>query len=130
MGISHNFSSTSKTESLASGTTNENVCNIQCLTVSQWCYKCHIWICDKCLNSHSTVNGCSTANLKSKKEEHLKNKSWIIANFEEGANYLSNELQEHEKKAEKHTRLAEKRVKGKKIRILSEEANGHKKTFE
>ena len=62
----------------------------------------NLWICDKCLDAHSTLLGCSTASLECKKEEHLQNKDMILANFEEGANNMSKEIQEHKKLAERH----------------------------
>ena len=65
-------------------------------------------ICDKSLDSPSTLHGCSTANLEGKKEEHLKNENMLLAKFEKGANYVSNEIKQHKKLVEEYTKLAEK----------------------
>ena len=125
-----NFS-TEKNKSCTSGATNKDVCNIHYKVISHWCNRCHVWICDKCLDSHSTLLGCSTANLEGKKEEHLKNKNMLLAKFEKGANYVSNEIKQHKKLVEEYTKLAEKHAdEEKKFQIVLEEGNSHKENFE
>ena len=89
-----NIPVTKKTKLSTLGDTNEDVCNIHSITIRHWCHRCQVWICDKCLDSHSTLLGyrCSTSNLESKKEEHLNNNDMLLATFEEGANHMSNEM--------------------------------------
>ena len=55
----------------------------------------------------------------------------LLAKFEKGANYVSNEIKQHKKLVEEYTKLAEKHAdEEKKFQIVLEEGNSHKENFE
>ncbi|CAL4218767.1 unnamed protein product, partial [Meganyctiphanes norvegica] len=75
-----------ETEPSTPGATNEEVCNMHGKSLDHWCYKCQFWICKECLDSHTTLVGCSTTTstnaIKDIKDKHLKNIDMLLNNCE------------------------------------------------
>ncbi|CAL4149346.1 unnamed protein product, partial [Meganyctiphanes norvegica] len=112
----------------APGAANDEVCDVHCKAIAHWCFKCQLWICDECLEDHSTLMGCSTDTstkaLKGMKDKQTKDTNSLLTKFEEDTKYVSTKLEEHTKLAEKHGEEA------KKLRNLLEEGKIHKEKLE
>ncbi|CAL4123762.1 unnamed protein product, partial [Meganyctiphanes norvegica] len=106
---------------------NNEVCSVHCEVISHWCQTCQMWICADCLESHSTVIGCSTITsikaLETMKHKQIKDINALVFAFEEDTQYLSSQLEHHIKLAKKHDEEANK------FRNLIEEGKIHKENL-
>ncbi|CAL4078929.1 unnamed protein product, partial [Meganyctiphanes norvegica] len=80
-----------ETESRASGASNDESCSVHWKAIRHWCLKCQMWLCQECLESHTTLIGCYTATsakaMADMKEKHSKNIDMIITLFEENTKF-------------------------------------------
>ncbi|CAL4127165.1 unnamed protein product, partial [Meganyctiphanes norvegica] len=124
-----------ETEPSTSGTSNAEVCKVHHKAIGHRCLKCQMWLCQDCLESHSTLIGCSTISssnaVNGMKEQHKKDINILRTLFEEDESYVSSKIQEHTdnrkellEKAEKHSEEIEKFSK------LLEKWKIHKEKFE
>ncbi|CAL4065866.1 unnamed protein product [Meganyctiphanes norvegica] len=115
-----------ETESQVSGASNEELCNIHSKSLGHWCLKCLFFICDDCLEYHSSLTDCATIiatkAMKGIKEKPLKNIDMLLKAFEKETKYVSSKIKE---KTEKRNELLEKADRQKKE--LIERADREKK---
>ncbi|CAL4187116.1 unnamed protein product [Meganyctiphanes norvegica] len=82
-----------ETESRASGSAIDEMCTVHSKALTHWCFKCQIWICQECLESHTTIIDCSTTTsdkaMEDMKETNSKNIGMVISLFEENTKYMS-----------------------------------------
>ncbi|CAL4159222.1 unnamed protein product, partial [Meganyctiphanes norvegica] len=89
---------TNEIQSRELGASNDEVCKVHHKAIEHRCLKCQSWICNDCLDSHSTYTGCSMISsskaVESMKEKHAKDIDMLLNIFEEDTNYLSSKVQE------------------------------------
>ncbi|CAL4149345.1 unnamed protein product, partial [Meganyctiphanes norvegica] len=123
-----------ETESRASGASNGDMCTVHCKAIRHWCLKCQMWICQDCLDSHTTQIGCSTATsdkaMADMKEKHSKNIDMVITLFEENAKYMSSRIEKLNDKRKEIARLDEKYAEEvKQICNILEQGKVHEKNL-
>ncbi|CAL4060168.1 unnamed protein product, partial [Meganyctiphanes norvegica] len=108
---SQNISLRKETKSTVTGATNDEVCNVHNEAIGHWCFKCQLWICVECLDSHNILAGCSTATTTKAmvdiKEKQSKNIDKLLNIFEEDTKYLTCKSQELKDKRQEHLKKAE-----------------------
>ncbi|CAL4144589.1 unnamed protein product, partial [Meganyctiphanes norvegica] len=102
---------TKETEPKSSGASNEEVCSVHCKAISHWCFKCQLWICVECLESHSSLLGCTTA-IETNAMENIKEKTCndmdvLLSIFEDDAKFVSTKIQESTQKRKEILEKAE-----------------------
>ncbi|CAL4096309.1 unnamed protein product [Meganyctiphanes norvegica] len=104
-----------ETESIVSGATNEEVCDIHCKALGLWCLKCQYFICEDCVEFHSSLTGCSTAiatnMMEDMKCKPLENIDILLSNFEMNAKYASSNIQEETDERNELLERAKRRTK-------------------
>ncbi|CAL4236883.1 unnamed protein product [Meganyctiphanes norvegica] len=100
-----NIASVKETAPIVSGPTTEEVCNIHSKALGHWCWKCQVWLCIECLESHTTMVGCSTTTsikaLDEMKENQVKNIDELLSIFENDTKFMSSRIQKlNDKKKE------------------------------
>ncbi|CAL4074409.1 unnamed protein product [Meganyctiphanes norvegica] len=107
-------------ESIKSGATNEEVCNVHDKAISHWCSTCQLWICTECLESHSLLLGCSTSiaakAMESIREEISKDTDVLLSVFEDKAKSVSSKIQVYTDKRKEFLEKAEEC--GKEVNML------------
>ncbi|CAL4113254.1 unnamed protein product [Meganyctiphanes norvegica] len=126
-----NISLLKETKSTVTGTTNDEVCDVHNKNIGHWCFKCQLWICVECLESHNILAGCSTATLvkamEDMKEKQSKNIEMLLTTFEEDTKKLTSKSQELKDK--RHELLKKAEQCGEeidKIKNSLEQGNSHK----
>ncbi|CAL4076527.1 unnamed protein product, partial [Meganyctiphanes norvegica] len=105
----------SENESIVAGATNEELCIIHCKSLGHWCLKCQCFICDDCLEYHTTSTKCSVINANKAIEKIKKKPLKIIDNvlycFEKDAQYVPSKIQENTDKRDDLLEKADRQKK-------------------
>ncbi|CAL4224964.1 unnamed protein product, partial [Meganyctiphanes norvegica] len=130
-----NISSTKETEPKTAGATNDEVCKLHKKAIGHRCLKCQLWICDDCVDNHSSLIGCSTISssnaVDSMKEKHTKSVNMLLVSFVIDANYLSSKIHENSnKRKELLNRVKKLAEEEENIQNLLAQGNIHKEKLE
>ncbi|CAL4240675.1 unnamed protein product [Meganyctiphanes norvegica] len=111
-----------------SGATNDEVCKVHKKAIRHRCLKCPMWICDDCIDSHSTLMGCSVIRsskaVNIMKDEHTQNVNMLVTMFNDDVSFISSKIQEHSDKRKEHMESAKKHgEEEEKLRNLLEQGN-------
>ncbi|CAL4215694.1 unnamed protein product, partial [Meganyctiphanes norvegica] len=129
------ISLTNESEHQTPGATNGEICKLHQKAIGHRCLKCQLWICDDCVDNHSTLLGCSTISssnaVDSMKEKQTQSVDMLLTSFVIDANYLSSKIHENSNKRkellDKVWKLAEDEEK---IKNLLAQGNIHKEKLE
>ncbi|CAL4086462.1 unnamed protein product, partial [Meganyctiphanes norvegica] len=116
-----------ETAPIASGDTSEEICHIHCKALGHWCWKCQIWICVECLESHTTMTDCSTTTstkaMDDMKEKQLKDIDTLFSIFEKDTNRLNDKKKNLIDKRKELLERAEKKELLERAEKYGEEVN-------
>ncbi|CAL4151188.1 unnamed protein product [Meganyctiphanes norvegica] len=83
-----------ETESILPRATDEEVCNFHCKSLGHWCLKCQLWLCNECLENHTSLVGCSTKTVDDVKKKNIKDTDVLLSSFEDDTKFVSSKIQE------------------------------------
>ncbi|CAL4102114.1 unnamed protein product [Meganyctiphanes norvegica] len=87
-----------ETESRLPRATNDEVCNMHGKSLGHWCRKCQLWLCNECLEHHTSSLGCSTEVatkiMDEMKEKNSKDTDVLLSIFEDDTKFVSSKIQE------------------------------------
>ncbi|CAL4139559.1 unnamed protein product [Meganyctiphanes norvegica] len=106
-----------ETESRLPTATNDEVCNMHCKSLSHWCLKCQLWLCNECLENHTSFLGCSTQTIDVMKDKTNKDTDVLLTIFEDDAKSVSSKIQELNDKRQELLEISDKY--GEEVKVLT-----------